>query len=59
MAPATFFPSRGEATGEAREVCAGCPVREPCLDYATGEGLEGVWAGTSKKERRAMGRRAS
>ena len=59
MASATFFPSRGEPTGEAREVCAGCPVRGPCLDYAVAEGVEGVWAGTSKAERRAMRRQAS
>jgi WhiB family transcriptional regulator, redox-sensing transcriptional regulator len=59
MDSATFFPSRGEPTAEAREVCAGCPVAGPCLAYAVAEGLEGVWAGTSKRERRAMGRQAS
>ena len=58
MAPATFFPSRGEPTDEARETCAGCPVREPCLAYATGEDVEGIWAATSKQERRAMRRQA-
>ncbi|HWC11606.1 MAG TPA: WhiB family transcriptional regulator [Acidimicrobiales bacterium] len=59
MAPATFFPSRGEATDEAREVCAACPVRAECLAYAVAEDMEGVWAGTSKRERRAMRREAS
>ena len=49
---ATFFSNRGEPTDEARETCAGCTVREPCLDYATSEGVHGVWAGTSKAERR-------
>ena len=29
-----FFPERGESAGPARRVCAACPVREPCLDYA-------------------------
>jgi WhiB family transcriptional regulator, redox-sensing transcriptional regulator len=56
VASATFFPSRGEATDEARAYCAGCPVAGPCLSYAVAEGLEGVWAGTSKAERRAMRR---
>lgn len=57
---AVFFPSRGEPTEAARELCAGCPARGPCLAYALDdEGLEGVWAGTSKRERRAMRREAS
>jgi WhiB family transcriptional regulator, redox-sensing transcriptional regulator len=56
---AVFFPSRGEATDEAREVCAGCAVAGPCLTYAVVEGVEGVWAGTSKAERRALRREAS
>ena len=54
-----FFPARTEATDETREVCAGCPVAGPCLSYAVAEDLEGVWAGTSKRERRAMRRWAS
>ena len=54
-----FFPSNDEPGIAARGVCAGCPVREPCLAYAVAEDLEGVWAGTSKRERRAMRRRAS
>jgi WhiB family transcriptional regulator, redox-sensing transcriptional regulator len=59
MASGIFFPSRGEATDEAREVCATCPVAGPGLSYAVAEDLEGVWAGTSKRERRGMRRQAS
>ena len=29
-----FFPGRGETAGPARQVCAACPVRQACLDYA-------------------------
>ena len=58
MDSATFFPSAGHPTDEAREVCARCPVRRECLAYAVAEDLEGVWAGTSKQERRAMRRAA-
>ena len=29
-----FFPERGESAEPARRVCAACPVRQPCLDYA-------------------------
>ena len=42
MDSATFFPSRGEATDEARKVCGGCPVAGPCLAYAAaGRGPRG------------------
>ena len=54
--PSLFFPSRGEPNDEVRELCARCPAREPCLAFAVAENLEGVWAGTSKRERRAMRR---
>ena len=58
-----FFP---EAKGNeanlhaaaAREVCAGCPVRETCLDYALRADEEfGVWGGMSVKEREAERKR--
>jgi WhiB family redox-sensing transcriptional regulator len=37
-------------------VCAGCPVRERCLDYAIEHVEIGVWGGTSERERRGMRR---
>jgi WhiB family redox-sensing transcriptional regulator len=50
-----FFPERGEPTKEAKKVCAECPVREPCLEYALANGEKhGVWGGTSERERRRM-----
>ena len=52
-----FFPRRGEnlATEAARAVCAGCPVREPCLNYALDHNIKnGVWGGTSERERRPL-----
>jgi WhiB family redox-sensing transcriptional regulator len=55
--PDLFFPV---ATGPvavkqmtmARRICAGCPVRQQCLDFAmrTGE-THGVWGGTTPEER--------
>jgi WhiB family transcriptional regulator, redox-sensing transcriptional regulator len=50
-----FFPDRGESAEPARQVCAGCPVRQPCLDYAIshGEG-HGIWGGLTGWERRAL-----
>lgn len=42
-------------TKAAKAVCAGCPVREQCLEYAlAGDEREGVWGGTSPRERRNM-----
>jgi WhiB family transcriptional regulator, redox-sensing transcriptional regulator len=50
-----FFPGRGESAGPARRVCAGCPVREPCLDYALSHGITcGVWGGLAERDRRAL-----
>jgi WhiB family redox-sensing transcriptional regulator len=50
-----FFPVRDEPSAAAREVCAGCPVREECLIYALDDdSLQGVWGGTSALQRRAM-----
>ena len=50
-----FFPERGESAEPARRVCARCPVREPCLDYAvTNRIVHGVWGGLTGRERRAL-----
>jgi WhiB family transcriptional regulator, redox-sensing transcriptional regulator len=53
-----YFPSRGESTAAAKAVCAGCPVRTECLDYAldtpADARLPGIWGGTSERERRGM-----
>ena len=50
-----FFPGRGESAGPARRVCAACPVRQPCLDYAiTNRIVYGVWGGLTERERRAL-----
>ena len=58
-----FFPERGEAeanVAQAKQVCAGCRVRECCLRYAMTPPVitTGVWGGTSAKERQRMRRQA-
>ncbi|MEX1279755.1 MAG: WhiB family transcriptional regulator [Acidimicrobiia bacterium] len=42
----------------AKEVCADCPVKEPCLEFAvlTNQSL-GIWGGTTPNERRQIRRR--
>ena len=50
-----FFPGRGESAGPARQVCAACPVRQPCLDYAiTNRITHGIWGGLTERERRTV-----
>jgi WhiB family redox-sensing transcriptional regulator len=50
-----FFPGRGESAEPARRVCARCPVREPCLDYALDQGItHGIWGGLAERDRRSL-----
>ena len=53
-----FFPVRGASSTDAKAICERCPVRDACLDYAlsVGPNLEGIWADTSPRERRHLGR---
>jgi len=58
--PRLFFPVGTDqdalVQGErAKQVCAACPVRAACLDWALATGQElGVWGGTAAGERRAL-----
>ena len=53
--PATFFPSDGVGVEVAKKICATCPVRELCLDYALEHRIDhGVWGGTSERQRRRL-----
>ena len=56
--PATFFPSDGVGVEVARRICADCPVKRPCLEYALHNRIDhGVWGGASERERRRIARR--
>lgn len=48
-----FFPSRGESSREAKEICAECPAKAACAEHAlvTNERF-GVWGGSSERDRR-------
>jgi WhiB family redox-sensing transcriptional regulator len=53
--PARFFPSDGVGVEIARRICASCPVKEPCLEYALVHRVDhGVWGGASERERRRI-----
>ena len=50
-----FFPGRGEAAGPARQVCARCPVRRQCLEFAVSNRIvSGIWGGLTGPERRTL-----
>lgn len=39
----------------AKEICATCPVRKPCLDYAVKiREPHGIWGGLNEAERRKL-----
>ncbi len=50
-----FFPGRGESAEPARQICASCPVRQPCLEFALRYGItHGIWGGLAERDRRAL-----
>jgi WhiB family redox-sensing transcriptional regulator len=63
--PDLFFPISasgrgGEQADRARAVCARCPVRSECLDFALRtRQMHGVWGGTTAEERYLLVRQAA
>ena len=51
-----FFPGRGESAELAKRFCDTCTVVTECLDSALEHGDNGVWAGTSGRQRRKIRR---
>jgi WhiB family transcriptional regulator, redox-sensing transcriptional regulator len=55
MDPAIFFPSDGLGVQAAQRICADCPVKVLCLEYALAHRVDhGVWGGASERERRRV-----
>jgi WhiB family redox-sensing transcriptional regulator len=58
--PELFFPHMYNLTckdqiEEAKQICASCPMREACLDWAVERtDLDGLWAGTTPMDRRRI-----
>ncbi|HUP86173.1 MAG TPA: WhiB family transcriptional regulator [Acidimicrobiales bacterium] len=53
--PSLFFPNDGAGVETARQLCATCPVKEACLEYALRNRIDhGVWGGASERERRRI-----
>jgi len=55
---AIFFPDSEEESAQAQAVCAACPVRQACLEFALiTRQDDGVWGGLTETERRRVRRR--
>lgn len=53
--PVEVFVPDTSAFGPAKDICAKCPVRVPCREYALDTRQEyGVWGGTDPGERRKI-----
>ena len=53
-----FFPHSENGGGEAKAICATCPVAEQCLEYAIqSHQPDGVWGGLTAVERHRLVRR--
>ena len=53
-----FFPSRGDPTKPARDICRMCTVTVECLDWAVKNNeRSGVWGGTTERERAKIRRK--
>lgn len=53
--PDLFYPEKGGSVREAKQVCARCPVRAECLEYALeNDERFGIWGGESERDRRKL-----
>ena len=53
--PDIFYPAAEEEAEVAKAICAQCPVRQTCLEYALAHReRDGVWGGATEKERRRI-----
>jgi len=54
--PELFYAESATAIMNAKTMCAGCDVREECLEWAIRREEFGVWGGTTARERAALRR---
>jgi WhiB family redox-sensing transcriptional regulator len=53
--PDVFFPVSDDDAEPAKAICAYCPVRQACLEWALGtREKNGVWGGLTERERRRV-----
>lgn len=55
--PRLFFPEPGVSVKDALAICATCPVKTECLDYAMSNVERfGIYGGTTAKQRKTLRR---
>lgn len=56
--PEAWFPVKGANPSRVKAICATCPVRQQCLDFAISQEfrVDGIWGGTTEDERRPLRR---
>ena len=53
--PDVFYPAIEEEADEAKAICAECPVRLACLEFAlAARERDGIWGGATEKDRRRI-----
>lgn len=52
-----FFSEIYAVYKQAITICHNCPVKTPCLEYALAHKLEGIWGGTTHRQRRQIARK--
>lgn len=59
--PNLFFPHPTEfdVAAKAKAICRACDVQAECLAYALNNNEDGIWGGTSERERRRIRRAAA
>lgn len=54
--PSLFYPEMGESPAAAIAVCRTCPFIDPCRDQALANHEQGVWGGTTDRDRQKLRR---
>lgn len=49
--PEAFVPNVGANNRTARRICNNCPVAGPCLEWAITAKADGIYAGTTTRQR--------
>lgn len=57
--PEMFFSTSPRKWTSAKELCAGCPVRDKCLQWAVEhQVVDGIWGGLTARDRKPLLRQA-
>jgi predicted RecB family nuclease len=52
--PTLFFAESNSKVAQAKDVCAACPIRQKCLDWAIENAEEGIYGAMTPRERKKL-----